>query len=114
MQIAMFGKNYTAIFITVFFAILLCVVMWAVYSLFFSGSALVKIPLLDNTFIAKNTDSDVSEEILFGKYLSYMSERGYTYLPHERMGRILSFEKGGQRVFASYPKFIRMRQGNVK
>jgi hypothetical protein len=109
-QTTMPGKNYIIILISALSIVSLCVVIWAMYSIFFSGSALVKIPLSDDIFIAKNTDIEVSWEVLFDKYLSYMSELGYKYLPDEGM---LAFEKDGKIVHTPHPKFIRINFGNV-
>lgn len=111
MQVAMFGKNYITIAIGVLSIILLCVAIWAIYGIYFSGNAFIKVPLLNNVLIAKNTDSDILEKVLFNRYLSYMSNRGYMYLSEERMGGMLSFEKDGKRIFVSYPMFIRIKQG---
>lgn len=68
---------------------------------------LVKIPILNNVFIAK--DAEDSGEILFNAYLAYMRERGFRYLPEERAGGVIWFEKNGEKFDMSYPKFARLR-----
>lgn len=109
----MFGKNYITIVIVALFMVLLCAAVWLAYSIYFFGSALIKVPLLDNVYIAKNTDSESSEKTLFDTYLAYMGKREYTYLSEERMGGVLSFEKNGKKIFIPYPKFIRIKQGFI-
>lgn len=109
----MFGKNYITIAIAALSIILLCAATWIIYGIYFSGSALIKVPLLDNIYIAKNTDSEYSEKALFDTYLAYMGNREYMYLPEERMGGVLSFEKNGKKIFIPYPKLIRIKQGFI-
>lgn len=113
MQVSIFGKNYITVVIVALFMVLLCATAWLAYSIYFSGNALIKVPLLNNVFIAKNTDSEFLEKILFDKYLSYMSNLEYIYLPGERMGGSLSFKKDGKRVLVPYPRFVRIKQGVV-
>ena len=80
-----------------------------IYSFYFFSNDLVKVPLGDNIFFARNAGDQVTELDLFNEYLTLMSKDNYKYLPEDRAGGLLSFEKKGQRVTVVYPKFIRLK-----
>lgn len=105
----MFNKNFIKIIILVSFVVVLLVVMIGIYNIYFSKSTLIRVPLLNNVFIAKRVDNEFSEKELFDRYVLYMDNLGYVYMPNERMGGGLFFKKGDKKVFTSYPKFIKIK-----
>jgi hypothetical protein len=109
-----FGKNYQMILIVLLSLFIGIFIIGSVYLLFISKNKLVQIPLLDNTYIVKNSQPEDSEEMLFEKYLLLMNKKGYIYLPDDRMGAILHFKKNNEKIIVPYPKFIKISHGNVE
>jgi hypothetical protein len=104
-------KNYIAVLAIIFMVLFVLPVMtWTAYNFIFSDKKLVKIPLLDNVFIVRDLKDD--GEVLFNEYLLYMKEKGYQYLPDERMGGIIWFEKDGREYDFLYPKFKNLSSNN--
>jgi hypothetical protein len=95
----------------VLWAVIALILLWSLYSFFISSTPLVRIPFTYERFFAKQ--QTYGHSFPYGEYLLYMSERGYTHLPEERLGGLLTFERNGEKIALSHPKFIRVPFGRA-